>query len=89
MNPILWTVFCTVFVAELGDKTQLATMMYASGKDVSRWTVFLGASAALVCSTLIGVMAGGLLSNIPPQVIRWVSGSGFVAVGLWTIFKGD
>ena len=89
MNPILWTVFCTVFVAELGDKTQLATMMYASGKDVSRWTVFLGASAALVCSTFIGVMAGGLLSNIPPQVIRWVAGSGFVAVGLWTIFKGD
>ena len=60
---VFFTVFAAVFIAELGDKTQLATMLFAADKEVSKWTVFLGASAALVVATAIGVIAGTLLSE--------------------------
>ena len=60
---ILATVFIAVFIAELGDKTQLATLLFAADKDVSKWTVFLGASSALVVAAGIGVLAGR--SNSP------------------------
>ena len=48
----LLTVFVTIFLAELGDKTQLATLLYASDKDVAKLTVFLGASLALIAARL-------------------------------------
>ena len=51
----LSTVFTSVFIAELGDKTQLATMLFASDKDTSKLTVFLGAAAALVVTSALGV----------------------------------
>jgi len=60
---ILWTVFSVVLLAELGDKTQLATMLFAADKDVSRLTVFFGASLALVVASGIGVLAGALVSQ--------------------------
>jgi len=49
---VFFTIFASVFIAELGDKTQLATMLFASDKSVSKWTVFFAASAALVAFTL-------------------------------------
>ena len=51
------TVFATVFVAELGDKTQLATVLYAADAEHPKLTVFAGAAAALVLSTALGVAA--------------------------------
>jgi putative Ca2+/H+ antiporter (TMEM165/GDT1 family) len=60
---ILWTVFSVVLLAELGDKTQLATMLFAADKDVSKLTVFFGASLALVVASGIGVLAGALVSQ--------------------------
>jgi len=56
--------FVSVFIAELGDKTQLATMLFASDKEVSKLTVFLGAAAALVVASAIGVLAGAALSKL-------------------------
>lgn len=50
------TIFITVFIAELGDKTQLATLLFASDKEVSKMTVFIGASLALVTASAIGVL---------------------------------
>ena len=85
---ILLTVFMTVFLAELGDKTQLATMMFASDKEVSKLTVFLGSSLALVLSSAIGVLVGSMLSNyINPKYLNYAAGLGFVLIGFWTLFK--
>ncbi|MEA2624048.1 MAG: hypothetical protein QOD06_93 [Candidatus Binatota bacterium] len=84
----LMTVFATVFVAELGDKTQLSTMLYAAGARNARWTVFLGSALALVLSSALGVFAGALIgSRINPRMLARIAGVGFVAVGVWTFLK--
>ncbi|HHX81538.1 MAG TPA: TMEM165/GDT1 family protein [Pseudomonadaceae bacterium] len=85
---ILLTVFFTVFVAELGDKTQLATMLFATDKDVSKWLIFAGASLALIATSALGVLAGGVIGNyVTPRQLQWVAGIGFIAIGLWTLLK--
>ena len=83
------TIFGSVFVAELGDKTQLATMLFASKNDVARWQVFLAAAAALVVSTALGVFAGRFITAfVGEQVLKWVAGCGFLAIGAWTLLRG-
>jgi putative Ca2+/H+ antiporter (TMEM165/GDT1 family) len=85
---ILATVFLSVFVAELGDKTQLATMLFAADKEVSRLTVFVGAALALVVTSAIGVAAGSILSNyVSTKQLQIVAGIGFIAIGVWTLLK--
>lgn len=85
---ILLTVFATVFVAELGDKTQLATMLFASDKDVSKWVIFAGASLALVATSALGVLAGGAISQfVSPRQLQLIAGTGFIAIGIWTLVK--
>jgi putative Ca2+/H+ antiporter (TMEM165/GDT1 family) len=89
MDPRLFaTVFATVFIAELGDKTQLATLLYAAEAQNPRLTVFVAAAAALVLACGLGVLAGSLLSRaVSPAALRWVAGLGFVAVGIWTLTR--
>jgi len=80
-------VFGTVFLAELGDKTQLATVLFASNKAVSLLTVFIGASLALIMASLIAVAAGSVISNyIDTRVLSYVAGAGFIVIGIWTIW---
>lgn len=87
-TSLFWTTFATVFLAELGDKTQLAAMT-ATARSGALLTVFLAASAALVCATALGVAVGGALFKvIPEHIIKYVAGSAFIAVGLWVIVKG-
>lgn len=82
------TVLTTVFLAEIGDKTQLATMLFAADQQTSKWSVFFGSSLALVLAAGIGVMVGAQMEKmVSPQVLKVVAGVGFVAVGLWTIFS--
>ena len=84
------TVFSTIFVAELGDKTQLATLLYASDASHPRLTVFAASSAALVLASALGVVAGSLVSGyVSPNVLRWVAGLGFIAVGLWVLLAPE
>jgi len=84
----LLAVFGTIFLAELGDKTQLATLLFAADGSVHKLPVFLAASAALVVATGIGVVAGGLVSRlISPRSLHYVAGTGFVAIGIWTIAR--
>ena len=84
------TVFGTIFLAELGDKTQLATLLYASDASHSKLTVFAGAALALVVSSALGVLAGAAVSNlVSPSVVRWAAGIGFIGVGLWILLGGE
>lgn len=82
----LATIFILVFLAELGDKTQLATLLFAGSSPVNPWLVFAAASAALVTSTgiavLIGHAAHTFLANIPTKLI---AGIGFVLIGGYMI----
>lgn len=83
---ILLTVFSVVLLAELGDKTQLATLLFAADKEVSKWTVFIGASLALIVASGLGVLAGGALSQyVNEKYLHYIAGVGFVAIGIWTL----
>lgn len=80
------TVFVTVFLAELGDKTQLATLLFAADQQQSLWIIFIAACAALIVSTAIGVLAGhGLSQVVSARHLGIVAGIGFISVGLWTL----
>ena len=84
------TVFMTIFVAELGDKTQLATVLYAADAEHPKLTVFAASAAALVVSSALGVLGGAVLSEyVNPKTLRWVAGIGFIAVGCWVLVARD
>ena len=81
-------VFSTVFLAELGDKTQLSTVLFASSPDRSPWIVFASASLALVTSTALGVFAGQLIGGrIDPKLLARIAGLAFIAIGAWTFLR--
>jgi len=85
---IFLIIFVSVFIAELGDKTQLATMLFAADKEVSKYTVFLAASAALIVASAIGVLAGSLLSEyINEKYLHYIAGIGFIGIGIFTLYK--
>jgi putative Ca2+/H+ antiporter (TMEM165/GDT1 family) len=83
----LLAIFGTVFLAELGDKTQLATVLFAANRAHSAWLVFAAASLALVSACAIGVLAGTLLSQfVNTRHMSIVAGVGFIAIGAWTLW---
>ncbi len=83
------TVFVSIFIAELADKTQLVTLLFAADKAVSKWVVFLGSASALVLASAIGVIAGSLLSQvISVKAMSVVAGAGFMLIGAWTLYHG-
>jgi putative Ca2+/H+ antiporter (TMEM165/GDT1 family) len=84
---VFLTVFGTVFLAELGDKTQLATLLFAS-KGAGLWTIFFAAAAALVLTSAIGVAAGTLVAQyVNPKHLSYAAGIGFIAIGAWTLVQ--
>jgi putative Ca2+/H+ antiporter (TMEM165/GDT1 family) len=83
---LLMTTFGLIFLAELGDKTQLATFCFSADCN-SRISVFLGSAGALVLSSLIAVLFGAGISRlIPPNYIKIGAGLFFVIVGIWTLY---
>lgn len=83
---IFFTIFASVFIAELGDKTQIATMLFATDKSVSRPTVFFAAAAALVVTSALGVAMGTFLSQyINEKYLNISAGIGFILIGGWTL----
>ena len=67
---------------------QLATLLFAADKEVSKWTVFLGASSALIVASGIGVLAGGVKSRyVSERYLHYIAGIGFVGIGIWTLVK--
>lgn len=84
---IFATIFASVFIAELGDKTQLATMLFAADKDVSKFTIFIAASSALIVATGLGILAGTLLSAyINEKYLHYLAGMGFIIIGAYTLY---
>ena len=84
----LFSIFAAVFIAELGDKTQLATLLFASDRAYHPFLVFLAAAAALVLSTALAVAVGNLggryLEAVP---LKLIAGAGFILIGVWTIVE--
>lgn len=84
---LLATTFVTVFFAELGDKTQLATLSFASSGS-SRLSVFIGSALALVAASAIAVLAGAALTRVvSPLVLQRLAGVAFVVIGGWVLFS--
>lgn len=85
---IFFSIFLTVLFAELGDKTQLATLLFATNKDISKWLIFGGAAAALITASAAAVLFGGLVGKyMNPKYLSWIAGAGFILIGLWCIVK--
>ena len=81
-----FTVLTTVFLAEVGDKTQMATMLFAAEGKASKWIVFAAASLALVAAAGLGVLLGGVIERIiSPRTLKVIAGIGFILIGIWTI----
>jgi len=82
----LITMFVTIFVAELGDKTQIATLIFAAERERSPWMVFAASAGALVLGSAISVVLGTLGSRYLEHVpLKLIAGIGFVGIGLWSI----
>lgn len=83
----LLTMFFTIFIAELGDKTQVATVLFASERGNSPWKVFAASACALALgsavSVVIGTLGGRWLHDLP---LKLIAGVGFMAIGAWTVF---
>ena len=90
--PLLVSTFLTVFLAELGDKTQLATVAI-SGTSDRPLAVFLGSSSALVLASLLGALAGGSVAMvIPSELLQLIASFGFLLIGarlLWPFVTSD
>jgi putative Ca2+/H+ antiporter (TMEM165/GDT1 family) len=82
----LLVIFGSVLLAELGDKTQMATMLFATDQSVRPLLVFVAASSALVVSTLLAVLFGSVITRfVPEATLKLIAGVGFIGVGIWTI----
>ena len=87
MKPYV-VVFASVLLAELGDKTQLATVLFASDAALSRWGVLAAAAGALVASTALAVVVGTWVGTwLLPRQLNLAAGVGFIAIGAWILLR--
>ncbi|SKA97469.1 Uncharacterized protein family UPF0016 [Caloramator quimbayensis] len=87
MLKIILTTFFLVFIAELGDKTQITTMLLSADTS-SKFAVFIGSALALICSSFIGVMLGSIINKyIPPNIIQLASAVAFIIIGVLLLFN--
>ena len=79
--------FALIFLAELGDKTQVSTFAFAA-ESAAPLSVFLGAALALVCTSLLGVVLGGLVGRfVPARIMKFVAALVFLGFGVWTLVQ--
>ena len=84
---LLFTTFVTVFLAEMGDKTQLTTITLSSTTN-KPLAVFIGSSIALILATLLGALAGGSIANLVPAfLLKLLSGTVFLVLGIKLIVQ--
>jgi len=84
----LASIFAAVLIAELGDKTQLATLLFASDRNLNPYQVFFAAAAALVLATGLAVLVGNQAARYLDMVpLKLIAGIGFIAIGCWAIVE--
>jgi len=84
---VFFSTFGAIFLAELGDKTQFAAIA-VSAQSKSTLEILLGVVFALALAGALGVVAGRVLAQIiNPAVMRWVSGSSFLVMGVWILLS--
>lgn len=84
---LVMTTFWMIFLAELGDKTQLATLAFSAGTP-SKMAVFVGSALALVCTSALAVLLGDVLSRtLPVKALHLAAGAGFVVIGAMMLAK--
>jgi putative Ca2+/H+ antiporter (TMEM165/GDT1 family) len=87
MIASFFTVFVSMFLAELGDKTQLATALYAASGERPMWLVFLASSSALVASAALATVAGSILRDlVSGPWLRLAAGAGFILIGAFIVW---
>lgn len=83
----LWSIFVSVFLAELGDKTQVATLLFASDKNLHPVSVFLASAGALALSSALAVFFGSFLGRYLQFIpLKLIAGICFIGIGCWTIW---
>jgi len=88
MLTSFFTIFVSVFLAELGDKTQLATTLFAGEGNRPKWLVFLASSAALVTSTALATLAGSYLHGLfAGPWLKLAAGAGFIVIGAFIVWE--
>jgi putative Ca2+/H+ antiporter (TMEM165/GDT1 family) len=88
VRPYL-AIFLSVLLAEMGDKTQLATLLFATDSSLSRWGVLAGAGGALIVSTVLAVAVGTWAAAwIPARQLHIAAALGFIAIGGWMLLRG-
>ncbi len=84
---VFFIVFGSIFVAELGDKTQLATLLFSS-QTKNPWIIFAASASALTLTSFIGVVAGQVLSKyVPPAVLKGIAGTAFIIIGAFILLS--
>jgi putative Ca2+/H+ antiporter (TMEM165/GDT1 family) len=79
-------VFLITFLAEMGDKTQISTLLFSSNKEINRWGILAAASCALTMATFLAVVIGSELDRfVSARTIKVISGIGFIGIGIWTL----
>ena len=87
MNDLI-AMFAAVFLAEFGDKTQLATLLFASERKLPPLLVFLASGGALLLSTAIATFLGTVASRYLAAVpFKLIAGIGFILIGAWTVIQ--
>jgi len=87
-TPLFFVIFSSVFLAELGDKTQIATLLFTVNNTQSKVIVFLASSSALILTSAIAVLLGSILHNyINPKIISYLSGIIFIIIGILHFVK--
>ncbi len=88
---VFGTTFVTIFLAEIGDKTQLSTLLM-SAQSHSPWVVFIGSAAALITTSLLGVLLGSWIANrLSPKTVEKSAGVMLLVISLmlfWDVLQG-
>lgn len=85
---VFFLVFITIFLAEIGDKTNLAALLFSTRKEINKMTILGAATLAFVAATLVSIAVGTFIGSvIPRKVVNYISGAIFIFIGIVIILS--